>query len=72
MSRLARATAEAYGPLLGERASMRVQIYAQRPDIAAKFVEFGQVLRDHHILSARMLELVRLRVAFHNQCRSCM
>ena len=29
-------------------------------------------MRDEHILPARLLELVRLRVAFHNQCRSCM
>ena len=41
-------------------------------EIAAKFVEFGQLMRDEHILPARLLELVRLRVAFHNQCRSCM
>jgi alkylhydroperoxidase family enzyme len=72
MSRLAPAPAEVYAPLFGAQAPMRVQIYAQRPEIAVKFVEFGQQLRDHHILPARLLELVRLRVAFHNQCRSCM
>ena len=72
MSRLAPAPSEVYAPLFGEQAPMRVQIYAQRPEIAEKFVEFGQLLRDHHVLSARLLELVRLRVAFHNQCRSCM
>jgi alkylhydroperoxidase family enzyme len=72
MSRLSPVPAEVYAPLFGEAAPLRVQIYAQRPEIAAKFVEFGQTLRDEHILSARLLELVRLRVAFHNQCRSCM
>ncbi len=72
MSRLAPAPTEVYAPLFGEQAPMRVQIYAQRPEIAARFVEFGQLLRDDHILPARLLELVRLRVAFHNQCRSCM
>jgi alkylhydroperoxidase family enzyme len=72
MSRLAPAPAEVYGPLFGDQAPMRVQIYAQRPEIASKFVEFGQQLRDHHVLPAKLLELVRLRVAFHNQCRSCM
>jgi alkylhydroperoxidase family enzyme len=72
MSRLAPAPSEVYAPLFGEQAPIRVQIYAQRPEIAAKFVEFGQLLRDDHLLSARLLELVRLRVAFHNQCRSCM
>jgi alkylhydroperoxidase family enzyme len=72
MSRLAPAPAEVYEPLFGAEAPLRVQIYAQRPEIAAKFVELGQLMRDEHILSARLLELVRLRVAFHNQCRSCM
>ena len=72
MSRLAPAPAEIYEPLFGPEAPLRVQIYAQRPEIAAKFVEFGQLMRDEHILPARLLELVRLRVAFHNQCRSCM
>lgn len=31
-----------------------------------------QTLRSKTILPARLVELVRLRVAFHNQCRSCM
>jgi AhpD family alkylhydroperoxidase len=72
MARVAPAPFEQYAPLFGADASLRVQIYAQRPEIAAKFVEFGQLMRDEHILPARLLELVRLRVAFHNQCRSCM
>ncbi len=72
MPRISPSPADVYAPLFGEQAPTRVQIYAQRPEIAAKFVEFGQVLRDHHLLPARLLELVRLRVAFHNQCRSCM
>lgn len=72
MSRLNPAPPETYEPLFGADAPLRVQIYAQRPEIAAKFVEFGQLMRDEHVLPARLLELVRLRVAFHNQCRSCM
>jgi alkylhydroperoxidase family enzyme len=72
MSRVSPAPSEIYEPLFGVQAPLRVQIYAQRPEIAAKFVEFGQLMRDEHILPARLLELVRLRVAFHNQCRSCM
>ena len=72
MSRVSPAPSEIYEPLFGAQAPLRVQIYAQRPEIAAKFVEFGQLMRDEHILPARLLELVRLRVAFHNQCRSCM
>lgn len=72
MARLSPAPPEQYGPLFGEDAPLRVQIYAQRPSVAAKFVEFGQLLRDDRLLPPRLLELVRLRVAFHNQCRSCM
>jgi alkylhydroperoxidase family enzyme len=72
MARVTPTPEAVYAPLFGEQAPLRVQIYAQRPEIAKAFVEFGQVMRDHHVLPARLLELVRLRVAFHNQCRSCM
>ena len=37
-----------------------------------KFLEFGPALREHRLLPDRLVELVRLRVAFWNQCRSCM
>jgi len=72
MSRLSPAPAEIFEPLFGAEAPLRVQIYAHRPEIAAKFAELGQLMRDSHVLPGRLLELVRLRVAFHNQCRSCM
>lgn len=72
MARLQPAPAEQYVPRFGEDATLRVRIYAQRPEIAEQFVAFGQFLRDNHILPARLIELVRIRVAFHNQCRSCM
>jgi alkylhydroperoxidase family enzyme len=72
MSRLAPAPSAVYGPLFGEDAPLRVQIYANRPELAQQVVAFGARLREDHILPARLLELVRLRVAFHNQCRSCM
>lgn len=72
MARLNPAPAEVFTPLFGAEASFRTQIYAQSPQIAEKFVELGQRMRDVHQLPARLLELVRLRVAFHNQCRSCM
>ena len=72
MARLEPAAPEVYEPLFGKDASFRTRIYAQSPEIAEKFVEFGQRMRDVHSLPARLLELVRLRVAFHNQCRSCM
>ena len=37
-----------------------------------KFLEFGLALREERLLPDRLVELVRLRVAFWNQCRSCM
>jgi alkylhydroperoxidase family enzyme len=72
MARLQPAPPEQYAPLFGEEATLRVRIYAQRPELAEQFVAFGQFMRDHHVLPARLIELVRIRVAFHNQCRSCM
>lgn len=72
MSRIPPAPVEQYAPLFGEDAPLRLQIYAQRPPLAAKFVEYGKTLREERLLSSRLIELVRLRVAFWNQCRSCM
>ncbi len=48
------------------------RIYGHTPDIAKAFVAFMGTVRGNRTLPARLLELVRLRVAFHNQCRSCM
>ena len=72
MARVAPAPFEQYAPLFGADAPLRVQIYAQRPPLAAKFLEFGRTLREQRLLPDRLIELVRLRVAFRNQCRSCM
>jgi alkylhydroperoxidase family enzyme len=53
-----------------ERGSLRIT--AQRPDLALPLAQFGRALRVHRTLPERLMELVRLRIAFHNQCRSCM
>jgi alkylhydroperoxidase family enzyme len=34
--------------------------------------KYNQTLRANRTLPERLMELVRLRIAFHNQCRSCM
>lgn len=47
-------------------------VRAHHPELAKAFVRFGGALKQHAVLSARLRELVRLRIAFHNQCRSCM
>ena len=46
--------------------------WARKPTVAIAFVDFQRLLQESTSLPARLLELVRLRVAFHNQCRSCM
>ncbi len=47
-------------------------IRAHHPEIAKAYVRFGAALKQFAVLPARLRELVRLRIAFHNQCRSCM
>jgi AhpD family alkylhydroperoxidase len=47
-------------------------ILEQCPDIHDGLSGFSRALRDHRTLAPRLVELVRLRIAFHNQCRSCM
>lgn len=49
-----------------------MRMFAHIPDIAKGFAAFGGALKIHRTLPDRLVELVRLRVAFHNQCRSCM
>src|SRR3990172_7577276 len=72
MARISPAPPEVYAPLFGDDAHLRVQIYAQRPELAQSFIAFGKTLRHERVLPDRLIELVRLRVAFWNQCRSCM
>jgi AhpD family alkylhydroperoxidase len=48
------------------------RIFAHRPELATAVASYGRALRQHRTLPDRLVELVRLRIAFHNQCRSCM
>jgi AhpD family alkylhydroperoxidase len=72
MSRIPPAPREQYEPLFGADPPLRQRIYAWNPRIAAPWVEFSTRFHASSTLPARLVELVRLRVAFHNQCRSCM
>jgi AhpD family alkylhydroperoxidase len=47
-------------------------VYANAPVLAKAFVIFSGAMSEGFTLRRRLLELVRLRIAFHNQCRSCM
>lgn len=49
-----------------------LRFYAHRPGLARAYATYMGELRRPGLLSRRLVELVRLRVAFHNQCRSCM
>jgi AhpD family alkylhydroperoxidase len=62
---------EAQSPQQRLAARMR-GIFAHRPKLAPAFTGFSAVLRSDGELPVRLRELVRLRIAFHNQCRTCM
>ncbi len=46
-------------------------VWALQPQLALALLDLKAAL-SRFPLPPRLLELVRLRVAFHNQCRSCM
>jgi AhpD family alkylhydroperoxidase len=57
----------------GDRINLGVaSILGHRPEIAAALGNLRAALQTSGTLSPRLAELVRLRIAFHNQCRSCM
>ena len=48
------------------------RMLAHTPAMAKGALGFGAAVTLNRTLPERLIELVRLRVAFHNQCRSCM
>jgi alkylhydroperoxidase family enzyme len=49
-----------------------LRVHAQRPAHAKAIVHLHAALWTDRLLPDRLLELVRLRIAFFNQCRTCM
>lgn len=49
-----------------------MRFFAHRPDQALGMMSFAGALKTKRTLPDRLVELVRLRIAFFNQCRSCM
>jgi alkylhydroperoxidase family enzyme len=47
-------------------------VYANAPELAKPFFAFEAAFWHGFTLRRRLLEMMRLRIAFHNQCRSCM
>ncbi len=48
------------------------RIFAHCPELSLGLMGFAGALKTNRTLPERLVELVRLRVAFFNQCRSCM
>ena len=48
------------------------RMLAHSPELAMGLLGFGGAMVTKRTLPERLIELLRLRVAFHNQCRSCM
>ena len=81
MSRISKIPVEHWDPELvsmtqGDTASVIEQgitrMLAHCPGMAKGAIGFGAAIAMNRTLPERLVELVRLRVAFHNQCRSCM
>lgn len=49
-----------------------MRMMAHTPEMAKGLIAFSGAMFSNRTLPRRLVELVRLRVAFHNQCRSCM
>ncbi len=49
-----------------------LRYWAHRPDLIPGMAAFSGGLKANRTLPEKLIELVRLRVAFFNQCRSCM
>lgn len=67
-----RAALESAGIDPSEKQYRASGILAHAPSVAKANMAFMGMALQGHKLSRRLLELVRLRLAFHNQCRSCM
>lgn len=77
MSRVAPSSAFDSVPLddlgQGDRINLGVAaILGHRPEVAAALGAVRAALQSSGTLAPRLVELVRLRIAFHNQCRTCM
>lgn len=49
-----------------------MRFFAHRPELVKGMLPFAGALKTKRTLPDRLVELVRLRIAYFNQCRSCM
>jgi alkylhydroperoxidase family enzyme len=54
------------------RGKMMLTPTAHAPELMGALHHFADVLGEKGTIPARLVEMLRLRIAFHNQCRSCM
>lgn len=54
------------------REKMMLTPTAHAPDLMGPLHDFADTLKERGTLPGRLIEMIRLRIAFHNQCRSCM
>ena len=81
MGRIARVAPEDWDPRLRNAVKPEnltdleqglTRYFAHCPEQALGLMAFGGALKQNRQLPERLVELVRLRIAFFNQCRSCM
>ena len=81
MTRLAKLPLEQWDPELRAMAQGDIAtgverdsaaVWAHHPEFGKAMFRFAGALFQNSLLPRRLVELVRLRIAFHNQCRSCM
>jgi AhpD family alkylhydroperoxidase len=81
LSRIAKLAPEQWDPRLREAIRPEqlsdleqglTRFFAHCPEQALGLMKFGGALKANRSLPDRLIELVRLRIAFFNQCRSCM
>jgi AhpD family alkylhydroperoxidase len=79
MSRIQRLPLEKWDPELRAAAQDAkpfqlngMEVMAHAPHMVKALGAYSRMAQQGRKLPARLLELVRLRIAFHNQCRSCM
>ena len=72
MARIKDAPVEQYTTLYGEEAGEFQRVMAHRAPLMEGLAGFQHSLRADRLLSDRLHELFRLRIAFWNQCRGCM
>lgn len=81
MTRISKVPVEQWDPALRKMVSADqatpleqglLRMMAHTPEITKAWLGFAFAIIQHGKLPRRLVELVRLRIAFHNQCRSCM